>query len=95
MKRHLPSKSPFALVFTVVKEEGVRVLFIFILFHILRSIYYFILFVLLCLSFFSLSVYRGSWRMYVVLVIAQQNGMACTIIGNTAVYNVTACVVVL
>ena len=49
---------------------------------------------------FSLSVYRGSWRMYryFVPVIAQHNIMAslwhCTI--NTAVvYNVAACVVVL
>ena len=31
---------------------------------------------LFCRSFFSLSVYRRSWRMYVVPVIAQHNGMA-------------------
>ena len=41
--------------------------------------------------FFSLAVYRGSWRKYVVPVMAQHNGMHCTI----AVYNVAACVVVL
>ena len=45
----------------------------------------------LCLSFFF--VYRGSWRMYVVPVIAQHNGMA--LYYDTALYNVAACVVLL
>ena len=33
-------------------------------------------FVFLFISFFSLSVYRGSWRIYVASVIAQRNGVA-------------------
>ena len=40
--------------------------------------FYFFVFRFLCVSFFlffSLSVYRGSWRMYVVPAIAQHNGM--------------------
>ena len=40
-------------------------------FHIIRIV----LNVFLCLHFFCLSVYRGSWRMYVVPVIAQHTGM--------------------
>ena len=56
--------------------DALFVAYVFI-FHVL---------VFLCLSR-SLSVYRGSWRMYVVPVIAQHNGMAlcqhCCLPGTT------------
>ena len=47
--------------------------FILLLWSILFLLNYF---VFLCLSFFPVSVYRGSWRMYVVPVKAQHKGMA-------------------
>ena len=46
-----------------------------------------------CLYFFSLSVYRSRWRMYVVLFIDQSNVMAFVLLSTW--YNVTACVAVL
>ena len=51
-------------------------------------------FVFLCLSFFSLEVYRGSWRMYVGSVIAQQNWHWIVLLLSTW-YNVAACIVAL
>ena len=51
--------------------------------------------VLYCARGTAVSVYRGSWVMYVVPVIAQHNGMALLRVLLSTWYNVAACVVAL
>ena len=63
--------------FALALSPYIYILFFCLLIYLyVTSFYLILLFVFLCRCFFSLSVYRGSWRMCVVPTVAQLNDMA-------------------